>query len=134
MPRLNFIVPYAAPCGVAVAPLSEWKPPSTASLPTAGYGGGKYGPKDSITREQLATILNNYAKFAGLTLPLTRGYTPFIDDADIANYAKEAIERFFKAGIIGGYPDGSFKPRGEATRAEFAAMLMRFLEAAELDS
>ena len=54
-----------------------------------------------------------------------------MDDADIADYAKAAIERFFRAGIIGGYPDGSVKPQGEATRAEVAAMMMRFLETME---
>ena len=62
-------------------------------------------------------------------LPGERNDDGFIDDADIADYAKEAMERFVKAGIIGGYPDGSVKPQGEATRAEFAAMMMRFLEA-----
>ena len=60
-----------------------------------------------------------------------RPYTGFTDDANIADYAKEAIERFFKAGIISGYPDGSVKPKGEATRAEFAAMLMKFIESAK---
>ena len=55
----------------------------------------------------------------------------FIDDADISDYAKDAVERLYKTGVIGGYPDGSFKPKGEATRAEVAAMLMRFLEAME---
>jgi hypothetical protein len=49
----------------------------------------------------------------------------------MANDAKEAIEKFFKAGIVGGYPDGNFKPQGEATRAEVATMLMRFIEAME---
>jgi hypothetical protein len=44
---------------------------------------------------------------------------------------KKAIERFFKAGIISGKPGNVFDPKGDATRAEFAAMLMRFIEAAE---
>ncbi|MCL2165668.1 MAG: S-layer homology domain-containing protein, partial [Oscillospiraceae bacterium] len=59
-----------------------------------------------------------------ITLPGARSFTGFIDNVDIANYAKEAVERFFNANIIGGYPDGSFKPKGEATRAEVATMLM----------
>ena len=96
-----------------------------------GYGGGRYGPEDNITREQLAVILARYADFMGIALPGARSYTGFIDDADIANYAKEAIEWFFKANIIRGYPDGSCKPQGEATRAEVATMLMRFIEAME---
>ena len=48
----------------------------------------------------------------------------FTDEADISNYAKEAIERFFAAGIIGGYPDASVKPQGKATRAEVAAEMI----------
>ena len=47
-----------------------------------------------------------------------------------ANYAQEAIERFFRAGIINGKPGNLFDPKGEATRAEVAAMLESFLEAA----
>ena len=60
------------------------------------------------------------------------GDTPhFTDDADIAGYAKDAVERLYAAGMVNGYPDGSFKPRGIATRAEVATMLMRFLGAME---
>ncbi|MCL2125910.1 MAG: S-layer homology domain-containing protein [Oscillospiraceae bacterium] len=97
-----------------------------------GYGNGKFGPNDNITRQDLAVILARYADLFGITFANSQLSSPpsqlFTDDADIANYAKEAIERFFKAGIIGGYPDGSVKPKGEATRAEFATMMMRFLE------
>ena len=101
----------------------------------SGYtGGGLYNPNAPITRQDLAVILARYANYMGINLPSARDYAGFIDDADIANYAKEAIERFFKAGIVSGYPDGSVKPQGEATRAEVAAMLMRFLEAMNSDS
>ena len=97
----------------------------------SGIGGGRYDPNAPITRQDLAVILARYADFMGIALPGARSYTVFTDDADIANYAKEAIERFFEANIIDGYPDGSFRPQGETTRAEFAAMLMRSLEATE---
>ncbi|MCL2164870.1 MAG: S-layer homology domain-containing protein [Oscillospiraceae bacterium] len=59
---------------------------------------------------------------------MSSNYPNFIDDADCANYAKEAIERFFRAGIISGYPDCGFKPQNGATRAEVSAMMKRFLE------
>ena len=98
-----------------------------------GYGNGRFGPNDNITRQDLAVILARYADYMGIQLPPNSSlHTPnFIDDADIADYAKDAVERLYKAGIINGYPDGSFKPRGQATRAEFAAMLMRFIESAK---
>ncbi len=97
----------------------------------SGIGGGLYAPDNAISRQDLALILSRYADFAGITLPEAREYSGFIDDADIADYAKEAIERFFKAMIINGKGGNAFDPKGEATRAEVAAMLMKFLEAAD---
>jgi len=96
-----------------------------------GYGNGNYGPEDSITREQLVAILNNYTVFAGIELPEIRRSPVFVDDADIADYAREAIDRFFAAGIIDGKPGNIFDPQGNTTRAETAAMFQNFLEAAE---
>ena len=96
-----------------------------------GIGNGNYAPNAPITRQDLAVILERYANFMGITLPSAQSYTAFIDAAGIANYAKEAIERFFRAGIIGGYPDGSVKLKGEATRDEVTTMMMRFIEAAK---
>jgi hypothetical protein len=98
-----------------------------------GMGGGRFGPDIDITRQDLATILDRYATFAEMTLPEVRAYPGFNDDADIANYAREALERFFKAGIINGRPGNRFDPRGTATRAELATMLMNFLETAETE-
>jgi len=94
----------------------------------SGYSDGRFGPDDEITREQLAVILNNYARFASMSIPVVRESPRFNDDADIADYAREAIERFFRARILSGKPDNTFDPKGSATRAEFAAMLMNFPE------
>ena len=93
-----------------------------------GYGNGKFGAEDNVTRQDLAVILNNYARFAGIVLPIVRQYSPFADDADIANYAKEDIERFFRAAIVNGKPGNNFDPQGLATRAEFATMLEGLIE------
>jgi len=101
---------------------------ATANGIIFGYGDGRFGPNDNITRQDLAVILYRYAQYAGIKLPMTKDYAGFTDEADIANYAKAAIEAFFKAGIISGYPDGSVKPNGETTRVEVASMLHRFLE------
>ena len=92
-----------------------------------GIGDNKFAPDVPISRQDFATILMRYAKYAGITLPIARGYSGFNDDADIANYAKEAIEAFFKAMIISGKPGGIFDPKGSATRAEVTAMLHRFI-------
>ncbi|MEK0313480.1 NEAT domain-containing protein [Cohnella sp. 56] len=56
------------------------------------------------------------------------GNTPEVKLTDIANHwAKDAIERAVKLGIVGGYANGTFVPGGEVTRAEFTAMLVRAL-------
>ena len=94
-----------------------------------GFEDGTFRPGDNITRAHLAIILNNYAEIKGFALPVLTEYHGFADDADIRDYAREAVERFFRAGIINGKPGNVFDPRGEATRAELAAMLTRFLGA-----
>ena len=112
--------------GKYYAPYVEW---ARQVGIVSGVGGNLFDPDANVTRQDLAVILMRYAEYAGLELPVKNEYSEFMDDADIANYAKEAIEAFFKAGIIRGYPDGSFKPKGTATRAEVASILHRFLEA-----
>jgi|GEM_PF-4998700 len=76
----------------------------------------------------------NYAVFTEKTLPNRRDYAEFADEADIADYAREAIQAFCKAEIVNGYPNaegasaGEFKPRNSMTRAEAAAVICRFIE------
>jgi hypothetical protein len=93
-----------------------------------GIGNNMFTPDAPVTRQDLTVILMNYAKHTGARLPVTREYESFLDDADSANYAKDAIEAFFRAGIINGKGGGLFDPTGTATRAELAAMLRRFIE------
>jgi len=96
-----------------------------------GFGDGTFAPGDYITRAHLTIMLNRYADFASLTLPPRRDSQPFTDYMDIRNYAKEAIDRFFRGMVINGRPDGSFDPQGNATRAELATMLSQFVRYSE---
>ena len=96
----------------------------------SGYGDGKFGPEDEITRQDLACILQRYASFKEIGLPAHRDEHVFDDAVEIADYAKNAIEQLYRAGIIGGKPGNLLDPKGSATRAEFAAMLHRFLNRA----
>lgn len=98
-----------------------------------GYGEGLFGPGDNITRQDLAVMLNRYAEFAGITLPAVRDYQRFNDQDNIADYAKESIERFYRATIVNGRPGNIYDPTGTATRAEFATMLKGFLETADTE-
>jgi len=94
----------------------------------SGYGNGKFGPNDNITREQMATILLNYQQFTGKFPPDIVADREFSDWNNISDWAKNAVNRLTMQGIISGKPNNLFDPKGEATRAEFAAMMHRFLE------
>ena len=92
-----------------------------------GFGDGTFAPHAYITRAHLVVLINNYSRNMSFWLPPQRDSQPFVDDIDIRNYAKEAIDRFFRAMVINGRPDGRFDPNGNATRAELATMLSQFV-------
>lgn len=94
----------------------------------SGYGNGKFGPEDPITREQMAMMLANYAKALGYQLPLAEEASPFADDIKISPYAREAVNDIHKSGIIRGKANNCFDPQSTATRAEAAVILHRFVE------
>lgn len=88
-----------------------------------GYGDRLFGPNDHITREQVAVILWRYAG-----QPMAKSAPYFTDGPEISTYAREAICWCAEKGILTGYEDGTVRPKGEITRAEIAAVLMRYLE------
>ena len=79
-------------------------------------------PEGKITREQLATMLWRYAGNPSVSGRMTG----FVDADQISGYAEDAMLWATKAGIIGGKGNGQLDPKGYATRAEVAAMLMRY--------
>jgi uncharacterized repeat protein (TIGR02543 family) len=95
-----------------------------------GVGDNKFAPDQSITREQMAVILQNYAKAIGFTLPKVHKENTFADSAKISAYAKDAVKQAQMAGIISGKNGNLFDPQGTATRAEVSAMLRRFVQLA----
>ena len=94
-----------------------------------GYGGGLFGPDDNVTREQVATILERYMNYKGITFAGTMAYKVFADSADISDWAEGAVQLMSKMGVINGKPGDIFDPQGDATRAEVAAIIHRFCEA-----
>ena len=91
-----------------------------------GYGDGKFGPDDSITREQLASILYRYAAYKGISIANLSELSAFSDAEDISLYAVETMRWAVGNGIMNGNGDGTLNPTGTATRAEAAQMLMNF--------
>lgn len=96
----------------------------------SGIGNGKFAPDQSITREQMAVIMSNYAKTIGYTLPKVHIENIFTDNAKISTYAKEAVKQMQMAGVISGKNGNLLDPQGTATRAEVSAVLRRFVELA----
>jgi len=96
-----------------------------------GLGGGIFRPNDNVTREQMAAFIFRYAEYAETAIPEIIDYADFADQAEISEWAVEAVEALFMAEVIRGKENNRFDPKGFATRAEFAAMLNRFLESGE---
>ncbi|MDR2295604.1 MAG: S-layer homology domain-containing protein, partial [Clostridiales Family XIII bacterium] len=116
------------PADAYYAEAAAW---AAASGILTGEGDGRAAPEADITRQDLATVLARHADRAGKTLPSVRPATAFADAAQTAPYARDAIDTLCAAGVLNGRPGDLFDPRGKATRAEVAAVLHRFLEAAE---
>ena len=91
-----------------------------------GVSATEFDPEAPITREQMATIFGRYALKQGIELPKDAAPAESFPDADkISEYAREFVELMRIAGILNGYEDGTFRPQGNATRAEVATILQR---------
>lgn len=92
-----------------------------------GYGDGRFGPDDPITRQELAAVLWRFAKYRGYDVRANGTVMPDFTDRDrIASWAGEAVSWAYSRGILTGKNGNSLDPTGRATRAEAAAMLTRF--------
>lgn len=93
-----------------------------------GVSATEFDPEAPITREQMATIFGRYALKQGIVLPKDAAPAESFPDADkISEYAREFVELMRIAGILNGYEDGTFRPQGNATRAEAAKLFSLFL-------
>ena len=94
----------------------------------SGYGSGKFGPNDKVTREQLAAILYRYAQYKKYDVFGAKSLDGYTDAQSVSSYAVPALQWANAAGIVTGKSGSKLDPKGNATRAEVAAMLMRFCE------
>ncbi len=94
----------------------------------SGYGSGKFGPNDKVTREQLAAILYRYAQYKKYDVSGAKSLDGYTDAQSVSSYAVPALQWANAAGIVTGKSGSKLDPKGNATRAEVAAMLMRFCE------
>lgn len=96
----------------------------------SGYGNGNFGPNDKITREQMAVILKGYADFCGKDTSARTDLSGFPDCKKV-KWSKDAVQWAVAENLISGKASGGqtlLDPQGNATRAEVASILMRFIQ------
>ena len=89
-----------------------------------GVSETSFAPTANITRQDLCTILARFLNVMQYDLPAAEART-FTDGKRIAGYAKSAVQLCADAGLVAGYDDGTFRPKGKATRAQVAVIIMR---------
>lgn len=96
-----------------------------------GYGEGIYGPDRAVTRAEFATLV-----IRSLNLAETASTTPEkqLTDLEPGKWYTEAVNQAIALGIVGGYPDNTFKPNNIISRQEMAAMIMRAIDTQDVYS
>lgn len=94
-----------------------------------GVASGSFNGEAVITREDMCVMLRNFARIYGKSLTAVNGKVTFTDDARISSGAKDAVYTLQQAGVINGMGDGSFNPKGSATRAQVAQIFKNFNDA-----
>lgn len=94
----------------------------------AGYSETHFGPEDTITREQLAVILNRYATYKGYNTSKTADLAAFQDADQISEWARVPVQWANVMKLLNGRTSTTLAPKGSATRAEVAKILVTFLD------
>ena len=109
---------------------AAWYAPGVAWAEANGIvkAGGKFRPDENATREELADMLYKFAlaQFKKVDLSTAKSFT---DSATVTAEYADGVNFCTANGIIGGYSDGSIKPKANATRAEVATMIKRLVSA-----
>jgi len=102
---------------------SHWAKDAIASAAAAGlvsgFSGGRFGPDDPITREQMAVMISNAARLKGTGTKLA-----FADSAQISSWASDAVNIAVQGGLMTGYQDHTFRPQALSTRAEAVTVIV----------
>ena len=93
-----------------------------------GMSATSFAPLQEITREQLAVMLLRYAGLCGYDTSARASLKDFADAAKVSDYAADAMQWAVANGILNGTDGKRLDPAGSATRAQCAAMLVRFLD------
>ena len=93
----------------------------------AGFDDNTFHPNDPLTREQLASMLMNYARWKGQEVSARADLSHYSDADRIGSWASDTMRWAVACGLISGMTNDTLQPQGAATRAQLAAILQRFL-------
>ncbi len=106
---------------------NEWYTPYVATAAKLGIvdgiGGGTFGIGQTITRQDMAVMVQRALEATGGSLTQTGAVKRFTDDEIISGYAKEAVESLVRAGVISGDENGRFNPQDNLTREQAAKII-----------
>ena len=91
-----------------------------------GMGSGKFAPDDFVTREQMAVILMRYTRYQKADTSASADLSRFTDASSVSPWAQSAMAWAVASGLVNGRTATTLVPGGTATRAEVAAILMRY--------
>ena len=123
-------VTSAADAGFTDVAASDWYATAVnwaaANGIVGGFGDGTFQPNAPITREQMASILYRYAEYKGLDVSARTDLSHYSDQPSV--WAEDVMQWAVAEGLLAGVSDDQLQPQGNATRAQVAAILERFLE------
>lgn len=90
-----------------------------------GQGSGKLNPDAAITREEAFCVLS---RAFNIDTASTASLSQYTDASEVSSWAQETVAGMIASGYVGGYEDGTLRPQGTITRAEFAAVMDRLVD------
>ena len=91
----------------------------------SGYGNGKFGPDNAVTREQMVAIMYKYSEMKGYDLKASADLNKYTDHAKVSKWATTAVKWGVGHKVISGTNKG-IEPQGNATRAQIAVILQAY--------
>lgn len=93
-----------------------------------GFDAHRFGPNESLTREQMAVMIARIASLTTNTSGSGEETQAFTDIDKVSAWAADGVTAVFENGIVSGYPDGTFRPSADITRGEACRMIVNLME------
>ena len=101
---------------------------ATAEGIILGYNNFQFGSDDSVTRQDMVALLYRYLQYKGGTPTGAKDLIGMVDADDVAGYATDAVRWAYGNGLVQGTTPTTLSPRDNTTRAQFATIILRYLD------